>query len=79
MKLQSLVDLDDYKQYVGKEAIDRIRHKASDLQGMHIVHVNSTYYGGGVAELLGSLVVLMINVALKRAGVSFKVHRISSV
>ncbi len=52
MKLQSLVDLNDYKQYVGKETIDRVRHKAKQLQGMHAVHVNSTYYGGGVAELL---------------------------
>lgn len=59
MKLQSLVDLNDYKQYVRKETIDRVQHKAKQLQGMHAVHVNSTYYGGGVAELLGSLVVLM--------------------
>ena len=32
---------------------------------MHVTHVNSTYYGGGVAELLGSLTLLMNSVGIK--------------
>lgn len=51
--------LDDYAQYVGKETIERIREKADKVSHLHVTHVSSTYYGGGVAELLSSLTLLM--------------------
>jgi trehalose synthase len=35
------------------------------LQDLHVVNVNSTYYGGGVAELLGSMTILMNSVGIK--------------
>lgn len=59
-----IIQIDDYEQYVGKETIDRIREKARPLQNMHVAHVNSTYYGGGVAELLSSLTLLMDSVGI---------------
>ena len=34
---------------------------------MRVVHINSTYYGGGVAEILSSLALLMNSVGI-RAG-----------
>src|SRR3989344_2575447 len=37
----------------------RLKDLALKLEGKHIVHVNSTYIGGGVAEILNSLIVLM--------------------
>lgn len=51
--------VDDYKRFVGKEVIDSIKESAIQLEGKHITHVNSTYSGGGVAEILNSIVVLM--------------------
>ncbi len=39
--------------------MERIKKKAEPLQGLHVVNVNSTYYGGGVAQLLSSLTLLM--------------------
>src|SRR5262249_22776487 len=39
--------------------IDRIRKKADSLRGLRVTHINSTFYGGGVAELLSSLTLLM--------------------
>jgi trehalose synthase len=51
--------LEDYEPYIGAPAVERILQKAERLRGFHVVHVNSTYYGGGVAELLGSLSLLM--------------------
>ena len=62
---ENLVQIDDYEKYVGPEIIDRIRKKAQNLQDMHIAHVNSTYYGGGVAVLLGSLTLLMNSLGIK--------------
>ena len=50
---------------MGGETIDRIQKKAAALKGLHVVNVNSTYYGGGVAELLSSLSLLMNSVGIK--------------
>jgi trehalose synthase len=55
----------DYQPLIGQESVDRIRRKAEPLQDLHIAHVNSTYYGGGVAELLSSLTLLMNDVGIK--------------
>lgn len=60
-----LVQLEDYEPLVGAETVDRIRRKAQPLEGLHVANINSTYYGGGVAELLSSLTLLMNSVGLK--------------
>jgi trehalose synthase len=60
-----IVQIEDYEKFVGSETIERIQKKAKPLQHLHIANVNSTYYGGGVAELLTSLTLLMNSVGLK--------------
>jgi trehalose synthase len=60
-----MINLDDYKKYVDTHVIERIKEKARELQGLHITHVNSTFYGGGVATLLGSLTLLMNSAGVK--------------
>jgi trehalose synthase len=62
---RKLVQLEDYEPLIGSEAIERIAKKAEPFRGFHIAHVNSTYYGGGVAELLSSLSLLMNSVGVK--------------
>jgi len=54
-----LVTVADYEPLIGAEAVERISRKAERLRDMHVVNVNSTYYGGGVAEILSSLTLLM--------------------
>lgn len=51
--------LDDYGDIVGAEALEHLRQLARDLQGLRVVHVNSTRAGGGVAEILHRLIPLM--------------------
>ena len=51
--------LNDYRELVGDDVIGEIYRRARRLYGKTVVHVNSTYYGGGVAEILGSIVPLM--------------------
>ena len=58
------VQLDDYERFLDRAQIDRIYEKADDLQHLHVAHVNSTFYGGGVAELLDDLTLLMNNVGI---------------
>jgi trehalose synthase len=60
-----ITQIEDYEPFVGGETIERIRKKAKSLQHLHMVNVNSTYYGGGVAELLTSLTLLMNSVGIK--------------
>ena len=57
--------IEDYQPLVGDGIIDRIRRKAEPLHDLHVAHINSTYYGGGVAELLSSLTLLMNDVGIK--------------
>jgi len=59
-----LVRVEDYAPFIGAEAVDRILAKAWPLQDLRVAHVNSTYYGGGVAELLSPLTLLMNSVGL---------------
>ncbi|MBM9537497.1 glycosyltransferase [Desulfobulbus alkaliphilus] len=50
--------LERYAKIVGDIVIDHLRQLARPLQGMKVVHVNSTREGGGVAEILSWLVPL---------------------
>lgn len=59
-----LVQVEDYERYIGAEAVERILEKARPLQDLRVAHVNSTYYGGGVAELLSPLTLLMNSVGM---------------
>jgi trehalose synthase len=56
--------LDDYRETIGEAAIDEIRELARPLQHGRVLHLNSTSFGGGVAELLSALVPLMNDVGL---------------
>lgn len=60
-----IVQVEDYEQFVGPETIQRVKDKARALQGLRVAHVNSTYYGGGVAEMLSSLTLLMNVLGIK--------------
>jgi len=57
-------DLMDYQRIVGYEKVAEIYRKAHRLYDKHILHVNSTYQGGGVAEMLNSLIPLMNDVGV---------------
>ena len=60
-----LVTAEDYEPFIGAQAVDRILAKARKVEDLHVVHINSTYYGGGVAELLSSLTLLMNSVGVR--------------
>jgi trehalose synthase len=56
--------LSDYTHIVGRELIAEIRELAEPLQGTRVVHVSATAFGGGVSEILYTLVPLMRDVGL---------------
>ena len=51
--------LDDYRFIIGDEELAKLYQKARKLYGKKVININSTYMGGGVAEILSSLVPLM--------------------
>ncbi len=55
----------DYEQYVGRETVSRIKAKARPLRDLHVMHMNSTYYGGGVSQILSSLTLLMNSLGIQ--------------
>ena len=58
-------DINDYRPIVGDQRVDQIMSQAGRLKGARVLHLNATGYGGGVAELLGTLVPLLQSVGLK--------------
>lgn len=59
-----MLSLEEFRKIVPDKTLAEIYHRAKSLYGKHIVHVNSTYMGGGVAEILYSLVMLMNDVGI---------------
>jgi trehalose synthase len=51
--------LEDYAAEAGEDAIERLREAARPLKGARMLHINSTAFGGGVAELLQTHVPLL--------------------
>jgi len=49
---------DDYRAIIGEAAVEEIRALADPLRGLRILQINATPYGGGVSELLRSIVPL---------------------
>jgi trehalose synthase len=56
--------LADYTHICGRELIEEIRELAEPLKGRRVVHVSATAFGGGVSEILYTLVPLMRDVGL---------------
>ncbi len=51
--------LQDYEAVAGPAAVDKLRQFGGILEGISVVHVNSTKLGGGVAEILNWMTPLM--------------------
>src|SRR2546428_3790294 len=60
-----ITQIEDYGPLVGEKSVARIRSKARKFKGLRVANFNSTYYGGGVAEMLSSLTLLMNSLGLK--------------
>jgi len=54
-----MAKLEEYRSIVGGEIIDELYLLAQKLKGISIQNINSTSFGGGVAEILGRIVPLL--------------------
>ncbi len=62
---KKIIQVEDFEPHVGAETVERIIRKARPLRDIHVAHINSTYYGGGVAEVLSSKTLLMNSLGIK--------------
>jgi trehalose synthase len=62
---KKIIQVEDFEPHTGPETVERIINKAKPLRDIHVAHVNSTYYGGGVAEVLSSKTLLMNSLGIK--------------
>lgn len=69
------LSLKNYKNIVGEELIDKTYEEASTLSNKHVEHINSTFYGGGVAEILNNLTLLMNDVGITTGWRLLKGHQ----
>src|SRR3989441_7421707 len=60
-----ITQIEDYEPLIGRDAVERIRGKARKFKGLRVANFNSTYYGGGVAEMISSLTLLMNSLGLR--------------
>ena len=56
--------LADYTHLVGRPLIEEIRTLSEEMQGLKVLHLSATAFGGGVSEILYTLVPLMRDVGL---------------
>ncbi|MCK5319409.1 MAG: hypothetical protein KAJ55_15970, partial [Anaerolineales bacterium] len=56
---------EDYRGIADDAVLEEIREKAKAIQGATVAHVNATSYGGGVAEILDSFVLLMNDLGIR--------------
>jgi trehalose synthase len=57
--------LADYTHIVGRPLVEEIRELARELKGTRVVHLSATAFGGGVSEILYTLIPLMRDVGLE--------------
>jgi trehalose synthase len=57
--------LGDYTHVVGRSLVEEIRTLAEPLAGKRVLHVSATAFGGGVSEILFTLIPLMRDVGLE--------------
>lgn len=59
-----MLNLKDYRKIVGDKVVNEIHKKAKKFSKKHIVCISSTYQGGGVAEMLNSIVFLFNEIGI---------------
>ena len=57
--------IDKYRLILDREAIDEVVALGEELKGLRLCHINSTPFGGGVAELLVSYIPLLRALGIK--------------
>ena len=61
----SNIGIEEYESYIGSERVGELKRLAEPLEGKGWANVNSTLMGGGVAEMLRSVIPLARGLGIK--------------
>ncbi|MFX1520011.1 MAG: glycosyltransferase [Promethearchaeota archaeon] len=59
-----MASLKSYRRVIGKENFEQLQMKAENFSKNHILCINSTYQGGGVAEMLNSMIPMFHDIGI---------------
>lgn len=65
IETEKQIRLEDYRGIIDDNLFDEIEELAKELKGIRVCHINTTSYGGGVAEILHQEVPLANSLGLK--------------
>ena len=60
-----IADINKYRMVEARGVIDEVVSLGEELKGLRLCHINSTPFGGGVAEMLVSYIPLLCSVGIK--------------
>lgn len=69
------LNLDEYEPYIGREQVDNIKRLAEPLVGKGWASINSTFVGGGVAEMLRGVIPLARGLGIKAQWYVIRGHK----
>lgn len=65
---------EDFEPFIGKERVEELKKMAEPLEGIGWANVNSTFMGGGVAEMLRSVIPLARSLGLRASWYTIRGH-----
>lgn len=57
--------IEQYEPLIGAAAVERLMRKAKRMHDLRVINISSTFYGGGVAEILSSLTLVERSVGIR--------------
>ena len=71
---EATLTIDEYEPYIGQERVDTLKHLAGAVEGRGWANINSTFVGGGVAEMLRSVIPLACSLGVQARWSTIRGH-----
>ena len=71
---EATLTIDEYEPYIRQERVDALKHLAGAVEGRGWANINSTFTGGGVAEMLRSVIPLARSLGIQARWSTIRGH-----
>jgi len=71
---EATLTIDEYEPYIGQERVDALKRLAGAVEGRGWANINSTFVGGGVAEMLRSVIPLACSLGIQARWSTIRGH-----
>lgn len=73
-KPEATLTIDEYEPYIGQDQVEALKHLAGAVEGRGWANINSTFVGGGVAEMLRSVIPLACSLGVQASWSTIQGH-----